>query len=49
MTLNTIVAFDTVVVFVNPLVALLTSLPVMWREKFLWNCSVYKEYMFPIL
>jgi hypothetical protein len=33
MTLYTIVAFDTTVVFVVPLVALLASMPVLWREE----------------
>jgi hypothetical protein len=34
-TLNTAVAFDIIVAFVIPLVALLTSTPVMWREEHL--------------
>jgi hypothetical protein len=29
--------------FVIPLVALLTPLPVIWREERLWNFSYYKE------
>jgi hypothetical protein len=43
MTLDTIVAFDNVVVFVIPLVALLTSWPVMWRKEHLWNFSALKR------
>jgi hypothetical protein len=49
MTFDIIVAFDTTVAFVIPLVALLTSLPVMWREERL-RISVYsKECIFPIV
>jgi hypothetical protein len=33
MTLDNIVAFDTIVAFVIPLVALLTSAPMMWCEE----------------
>jgi hypothetical protein len=37
VTLDTIVFFDTIVAFGIPLVAPLTSSPVMWREEHLWN------------
>jgi hypothetical protein len=40
MTLDTIVVFDSTVAFVIPLIALLTSMPVMWHEEHLWNFSV---------
>jgi hypothetical protein len=43
MSLDTIVASDTIVLFVVPLVALLTSWPVMWRKEHLWNCSVLQR------
>jgi hypothetical protein len=36
------VALDTIVAFVIPLVALLTS-PLMWREEHLWNISVLQR------
>jgi hypothetical protein len=39
MTLHTIVAFDTIFAFGIPLVALLTSSPLMWRKEHLWNFS----------
>jgi hypothetical protein len=37
MTSGIFVAFDRIVTFVSPLVSLLTSLPVMWREEHLSN------------
>jgi hypothetical protein len=40
MTLDNFVASDTIVAFVIPLVALLTSSPLMWREEHLWNFFV---------
>jgi hypothetical protein len=41
MTVDTTVASDTIVAFVIPLVALLTSLPVMWHKAHLsWNFCV---------
>jgi hypothetical protein len=43
MTLETIVAFDTVVTFLIPLIALLMSTPVMWREARLWNFSLLQS------
>jgi hypothetical protein len=43
MTLESIVAFDTIVEFVMPLVALLMSLPMMWFEEHLWNASVLQR------
>jgi hypothetical protein len=43
MTLYTSVASDIIVSFVIPLVALLTSSPVMWREEHLWNFSVLER------
>jgi hypothetical protein len=36
VTIDTVFAFDTSLAFIIPLVALLTSLPVMWREEHLW-------------
>jgi hypothetical protein len=45
MTSNHIIATmptDTIVAFVIPLVAMLTSMLVMWREEHLWNFSVLK-------
>jgi hypothetical protein len=51
ITFDTNFAFDNIVVFVIPLVALLTSSPVMWREVHLSNESspYYKEHNFTIL
>jgi hypothetical protein len=43
MTLDSIVAFDTIVAFVVPLIALLTLSPVMWRKEGLWNVSVLSK------
>jgi hypothetical protein len=40
MALDIIAAFDTIVEFVIPLVALLTSMLVMWQKEHLWNFSV---------
>jgi hypothetical protein len=42
---------DTIVAFVIPLVALLTSSPVMWRKEHVWYVSVLQRvgYKFPIL
>jgi hypothetical protein len=34
---------DTIIAFVNPLVALLTSSLVMWREEHFWNFSVLQR------
>jgi hypothetical protein len=48
-TLDMIVAFDTIVAFVIPLVALLTSSPVMWRKEHLWNFRVLQRVHFPFL
>jgi hypothetical protein len=36
-------ALDTIVAFVIPLVALLTSSPIMWCEEHLWNFSVFQR------
>jgi hypothetical protein len=44
MTLDTTVAFDTMITFIILLVALLTSMPVMWREKKnIWNFGVLQS------
>jgi hypothetical protein len=43
VTLDIIVAFDTIVAFVIPLVAPLTSSPVMWRKEHLWKFSVVQS------
>jgi hypothetical protein len=48
-TLNTIVAFDAIIVLVIPSIALLTPSPVMWRKYRFWNFSVPKENKFPIM
>jgi hypothetical protein len=40
MAQDIIVAFDTIVAFVIPLVTMLTSAPVMWHEEHIWNVSV---------
>jgi hypothetical protein len=40
MTLEIVVAFDTIVASVIPLVTRLTSTPVIWREECLWSVSV---------
>jgi hypothetical protein len=40
MTLDTKVAFDIIIALVAPLVVLLTSLTVMWREEHNWKFSV---------
>jgi hypothetical protein len=40
VTQDTNVAFDKIVTFVIPLVALLMSTPVMWCEESLWIVSV---------
>jgi hypothetical protein len=49
MTLDTIIAFNTTVAFVLPLVALLTSSPTMWHKEHLWNFSVLQRVHFPNL
>jgi hypothetical protein len=49
LSLDNIVAFDTVLAFVIPLVALLTSLPVMWCKNAVGMFVYSKEYTFPIL
>jgi hypothetical protein len=49
MTLDTIVAFDIIVAFVIPVVALLTSSPVMWRKNTFRILVHSMEYTFPIL
>jgi hypothetical protein len=41
--LDTMVVFDTVVAFVIPLVALLSSAIMMWCEEHLWNLSVLQR------
>jgi hypothetical protein len=41
---DSIVSFDTIFAYVIPLVAMLTSTPLMWREERLWDFSV----LFPI-
>jgi hypothetical protein len=41
--LDTIVTFDIMFAFFIPLVALLTSSPVMWRKEHLWNFSVLQR------
>jgi hypothetical protein len=43
VTLDTIIAFYTVTAFVIPLVTLLTSTPVTWREEHLWNFCVLQR------
>jgi hypothetical protein len=43
MTLDNIVASDTTDAFIIPLVAMLTSSPVMCREEQLWNFSVLQS------
>jgi hypothetical protein len=43
MTMITIVAFDIIVTFGNPVAALLTLSPVMWRKEHLWNISVLQR------
>jgi hypothetical protein len=43
MTFVTIVAFHTVITFDNPLFALLTSSPVVWRKEQPWNFSVLQR------
>jgi hypothetical protein len=40
VTLDIIIAFDTIFAFVILLVALLTSSPVMWRKERLWDFSI---------
>jgi hypothetical protein len=42
-TLDVTVAFDTSVTFVIPLVTLLTSSPIMWREEHLWNFTLLQR------
>jgi hypothetical protein len=37
---DTVLAFYTVIAFVIPLIALLTSTPAMWHEEHRWNFSV---------
>jgi hypothetical protein len=39
---------DTIVALVIPLVALLTSPPVMWRKEHLWNFGVIQTVSIPI-
>jgi hypothetical protein len=46
MTLDSPVAFDTIVAFVIPLIALLTSSPVMWRKERLWKFSMLQIVFF---
>jgi hypothetical protein len=46
MTLDTIYACDTIVAFVIPFVALLTSSPLLFREEDLWNFSVLQRVHF---
>jgi hypothetical protein len=43
MILDTSVTFDNIVAYLIPLVALLTSLIVMWREEHLWNFGVLER------
>jgi hypothetical protein len=43
VTLYTIVAFDTIVDFDIPFVAMLTSSPVIWRKEHVWNVSVLQR------
>jgi uncharacterized membrane protein len=43
ITLDTTVAFNTIVAFVIPLVALLMSLPMMWHKKHLWKFRVLQR------
>jgi hypothetical protein len=40
MILGTTVAFDAIVALIVPLLALMTSMPVMWRKEHFWNFSV---------
>jgi hypothetical protein len=40
ITLDTIISLSVIIAFVIPLVALLTSLPAMWRKEHLWNFCV---------
>jgi hypothetical protein len=49
LALDIIVAFNTVIEFVIPLVALLTSLPVRRTKEYLWNLVYSKECTFPVL
>jgi hypothetical protein len=49
ITLDIIVAFETVGAFVIPLAALLTSTPLTWCLEHLWNSVYSKEYTFRIL
>jgi hypothetical protein len=43
MTLNIIIAVDAIFAFDVPLVALIMPTPLMWREKRLWNFSVFSH------
>jgi uncharacterized protein YqhQ len=43
MTFNTIVAFNIIVSFVIPLVALLMPLPMMWHKEHHWNFRVLQR------
>jgi hypothetical protein len=49
MTLDTTVAFGTTVAFVILLVALLTSLPVIWRKGHFSNFSALQRVQLPNL
>jgi hypothetical protein len=50
MTLDTIVTFDTIIAFGIPLVALLTSLPMIWHEEHLMNYGVlYRVHLFNLV
>jgi hypothetical protein len=46
MTFDATVAFDTIVAFVIPLVALMKSSPVMLRDEHLWNFSALQRLHF---
>jgi hypothetical protein len=51
VTLDTVVAFDTITVFVIPLVTLLASAPVMWHEEHLSSLLIMTDMhsaLFPV-
>jgi hypothetical protein len=48
ITLDTIVAYDTIIAFVIPIITMLTSSYSIWREEKLWNVVYSMEYTFQI-
>jgi hypothetical protein len=40
MALNINITFHTIVAFVSPIVALLTSMLIMWHKEHLWNFGI---------